>query len=79
LSLVVDKDLNYKQVFEIIDSLNINELKDFYPIDIYDLGESNSLTVRFILQADKTLQEDEINAIMEKILKALEEKGIKLR
>ncbi|WP_457561441.1 YtpR family tRNA-binding protein [Caminibacter sp.] len=79
LSLVVDKEITYKQVFEIIDSLDIEELKDFYPIDIYDLGDSNSLTIRFILQANKTLQEDEINAIMEKILKALNEKGIKLR
>jgi phenylalanyl-tRNA synthetase beta chain len=79
LSLVVDKDMSYKEIFEIIDSLNIEELKDFYPIDIYDLGDKNSLTIRFILQADRTLQENEINDIMEKILKTLEEKGIKLR
>jgi len=43
------------------------------------LGDSNSITIRFILQTNKTLQEDEINAIMEQILKALEEKGISLR
>ena len=79
LSLVVDKNMTYKEIFEIIDSLGIDELKDFYPIDIYDLGDKNSLTIRFILQADKTLQENEINDIMEKILKTLEEKGIKLR
>jgi phenylalanyl-tRNA synthetase beta chain len=79
LSLVVSKDMSYKEVFEIIDGLSLDVLKDFYPIDIYDLGESNSLTIRFILQDNKTLQEDEINAIMEKILKALESKGIRLR
>ena len=79
LSLVVDKDLNYKTVYEIIDNLNIKELKDFYPIDIFDLGDKNSLTVRFKLQGNKTLQENEINDIMEKILKALEDKGIRLR
>ncbi len=79
LSLVVDKNMPYKAIFEIIDSLGIEELKDFYPIDIYDLGDKNSLTIRFILQADKTLQENEINDIMEKILNALKEKGIELR
>jgi len=79
LSLVVDKDTKYKDVFEIINNLNIPELIDFYPIDIYDLGDKNSLTIRFILQGQKTLQDNEINDIMEKILKALENKGIKLR
>jgi len=79
LSLVVNKEMTYKEIFEIIDLLKIKELVDFYPIDIYDLGDSNSITIRFILQTNKTLQEDEINAIMEQILKALEEKGISLR
>ena len=79
LSLVVDKNMPYKEVFEIINSLNINELIDFYPIDIYDLGENNSLTIRFIIQGEKTLTDAEINDIMEKILKALQNKGIELR
>jgi len=79
LSVIVDKGKPYKEVFEIIDKLNIKELVDFYPIDIYDLGENNSLTLRFVIQGEKTLTDDEINAIMEKILKALEDKGIKLR
>ena len=79
LSLVVDKDKNYKEIYDIISNLKIKELKDFYPIDIFDLGDKNSLTVRFKLQGQKTLQENEINDIMEKILNALEEKGIRLR
>jgi len=80
LSLVVDKDLSYKDVAGIIDSLKIKELKEFYPFDIFDLGEKNSLSIRFVLQKeDSTLQEKEINDIMEKILGALEAKGIKLR
>jgi len=79
LSLVVEKSVPYKEVFEIIDALNIPELIDFYPIDIYDLGENNSLTVRFVIQGEKTLTDDEINAIMEKILEALKNKGIGLR
>jgi len=79
LSLVVDKNMSYKEVSDIIKSLNIEELKDFYPIDIFDLGAKNSLTIRFVLQGNKTLQENEINDIMEKILNSLKEKGIELR
>jgi len=80
LSLVVDKELSYKDVADIINSLEIKELKEFYPFDIFDLGEKNSLSIRFVLQNEtSTLQEKEINDIMEKILKALEEKGIRLR
>jgi phenylalanyl-tRNA synthetase beta chain len=79
LSLVVDKQTPYKEIFKLIDTLQIKELIDFYPIDIYDLGENNSLTVRFVIQGEKTLTDDEINGIMEKILKALEDKGIGLR
>ena len=79
LSLVVDKEKTYKEVFEIIDKLNIIELKDFYPIDIYDLGEKNSLTIRFIIQGERTLTDEEINTIMDTILNRLKEKGIELR
>ncbi len=79
LSLVAGKEITYKDISDIIKGLETAELKEFYPIDIYDMKEKNSITVRFILQADKTLQEAEINDIMEKILKALNEKGIVLR
>ncbi len=79
LSVVVDKGLSYKDVYDIICKLEIDELKEFYPIDIYDLGDKNSLTIRFIIQANKTLKDEEINSIMDKILKALEDRGIKLR
>jgi len=79
LSLVVNKDLTFKYLYDLINSLKIEEIKEFYPIDIYDLKDSNSLTIRFVIQAKKTLTDEEINGIIEKILKALDEKGIKLR
>ncbi len=79
LSLVLDKSLNYRDVYDIINAVEIIELVDFYPIDIFDLGDKNSLTVRFIIQADKTLTDEEINSIMDKILNMLNEKGIELR
>jgi len=62
LSLVVSKEMSYKDVADIINSLNIKELKEFYPFDIFDLGENNSLSIRFVLQNEEsTLQEKEIN------------------
>jgi phenylalanyl-tRNA synthetase beta chain len=79
LSIVVPKNIPYKEIFEIINNLNIKELVDFYPIDIYDMGESNSLTIRFVIQGEKTLTENEINDIMQKILNSLEERGFRLR
>jgi len=55
----------------------------FYPIDKYessDLKDDISLTIRFILQSpEKTLDDNDINAILSPILEELSEKGIKLR
>jgi phenylalanyl-tRNA synthetase beta chain len=79
LSILIGKDISYKEVADIIKNLNLKELRDFYPIDIYDLGENYSLTIRFIIQGNKTLTDEEINDIMQKILNSLQERGFKLR
>jgi phenylalanyl-tRNA synthetase beta chain len=79
LSIVTPKDTSYKEIYDIINSLTIVELVEFYPIDIYNMGESNSLTIRFVIQGQKTLTDSEINDIMQKILNSLEERGFKLR
>jgi phenylalanyl-tRNA synthetase beta chain len=79
LSIVTPKDTSYKEIYDIINSLTIVELVEFYPIDIYNMGESDSLTIRFVIQGQKTLTDSEINDIMQKILNSLEERGFKLR
>ncbi len=84
LSLVVPKSLEYKQIKDVINSLNIEDIKQFNLIDVYSdekLGENESLTIRFVLQSDtKTFEDEDINKIMDSILTALEEKlDIKLR
>ncbi|GAX88188.1 phenylalanyl-tRNA synthetase beta chain [Lebetimonas natsushimae] len=79
LSIVIDKNTTYKEIFEIIDNLKIKELVDFYPIDIYDMQQNYSLTIRFVIQGKKTLTDNEINDIMQKILNSLEERGFRLR
>ena len=80
LSLVVDKNVSYRQVAHWIGELNISKLKEFYPIDLFDLGNKNSLTIRFKLQSRTgTLTEEEINRVMDMILNRLKREGLELR
>ncbi|MBI3873627.1 MAG: phenylalanine--tRNA ligase subunit beta [Arcobacter sp.] len=84
LSIVVPKDLPFSNISKIIDGLKIDELKEYNLIDIYsdkNLGDNESLTIKFVLQSKvKTLEEDEIVSIMDIILSNLKEKlDIKLR
>jgi phenylalanyl-tRNA synthetase beta chain len=80
LSLVTDKNLNYSTIKTQIQNLKIDEVIQFYPIDIFDLGDKNSLTIRFILQNnEKSLTDDEINGIISKIIEKLNDLGVELR
>jgi len=78
LSIVVPKDLPYKNITQVIDSLTIEELKDYNLIDTYtdkNLDNNESLTIKFVLQSKtKTLEEEDIVSIMDIILKNLKEK-----
>lgn len=82
-SFMIPKQMPYIEVKKIISSDLPKEVIKFYPIDKYessDLGDNISLTIRFILQSfDKTLNDDDINAITTPILNKLESSGIKLR
>jgi len=84
LSLVVPKSVTYETLKKVIQNNATSELIRFYPVDNYSdetLGESSSLSIRFVLQSDeKTLQEEDITKAMESILVALDkELGIGLR
>jgi len=84
LSVVVPNTMEYKEIKKVLNSLRIKELKQYNLIDIYSdekLGESSSLTIKFVLQSDvKTLEEEDIKSIMDKIQTSLEEKlNISLR
>ena len=82
-SFLIPKDMTYANVKSIILSVLPKEVTEFYPIDIYEsskLKEKISLTIRFVLQSfEKTLNDDDINAILSPILEKLNENGIKLR
>lgn len=83
LSVLVPKNLEFHKIRTTIDELNINELKSFNLADVYSdekLGDFESLTLRFTLQSDeKTLEDDEIIAIMAKITNALADININIR
>lgn len=76
LSLVVDKVYTYTQIAQSIKTLNLSLLKSFYPVDVYEdeaLKDRKSVTVRFFIQAmEKTLEESDIESVMQKIIVHLE-------
>lgn len=78
LSLIAPKSMQYKQIKELILALNIKELIDFNLVDIYSdekLGEYESLTLRFKIQSlEKTMSEEEISSIIDRVLLTLNEK-----
>jgi phenylalanyl-tRNA synthetase beta chain len=77
LSIVIDKEMPYHQVKEAIASLELEMLKKWYPVDVYedeDLGEKKSLTVRFFIQSmEDTLQEEDIESVMSQVMERLEQ------
>jgi len=84
LSIVVPKDLEFKVIKNLIDDLKLPNLVQYNLVDIYNdekLGDKESLTIRFVLQSnEKTLEETDINNIMETLTEKLEEKlNISLR
>jgi len=80
LSIVVDKNISYANIKKHIEDLKISDIIEFYPIDIFDLGDKHSLTIRFILQnKEKSLTDDEINDIITKIIEKLKDLGVELR
>ena len=84
LSVLVSSELKYEQIKECIEALKVENLQSFYPTDLYSdksLGDKKSLTISFSFQSnEKTLTDDEINALMQRILDALKESlGVELR
>jgi phenylalanyl-tRNA synthetase beta chain len=76
LSVVIDRTVNYYEVAKILKGLDLEMLKDIYPVDIYTdekLGEKKSLTIRFFIQSmEKTLEENDIDHVMHQVMEALQ-------
>jgi len=75
LSIVIDKSMNYFEIAKVLSALDLPMLKESYPIDVYTdekLGDKKSLTIRFFIQSmDKTLEEKDIEGVMDQIMEAL--------
>ncbi|RAX57691.1 phenylalanine--tRNA ligase subunit beta [Helicobacter monodelphidis] len=76
LTLLISKDILFRDIKREVESLNIAEVKRIYPLDIYEDSQLQkgqiSLTLRFEIQSDtKTLEESEISEIMNQILQQL--------
>ncbi len=75
LSVLIDKDIQFSKIKEVLKKNLPKEVKRFYPVDIYEsekLGDKKSLTIRFVVQSDeKTLSEEEIGVIMHNLLDIL--------
>ncbi|MBE3605747.1 phenylalanine--tRNA ligase subunit beta [Campylobacter sp. RM13119] len=78
LSLVVPDGFEFAKIYECIKNLELKELKEFLPVDIYrgtGLENASSISIKFTFQdMQKTLEDEEINALMDKILVSLKEK-----
>ena len=78
ISIVVPKRMLYTQIRRALEEDLPHEIQRFYPIDRYtdeSLGDDMSLTLRFLISSmEKTLDENEINVIMDKVLKILQKK-----
>ncbi|MCH5336285.1 MAG: phenylalanine--tRNA ligase subunit beta [Campylobacter sp.] len=83
LSILIPKDFSYEKVKNCIEGLKLDFLESFRVVDLYDdesLKGKLSLTINFVFKSlDKTLEEAEISACMDKILKNLEKLGLSLR
>ena len=83
LSILVPKGFEYAKIKACIKRLNLDILENFRLIDIYNdenIKEFYSLTIGFSFRdLNKTLEDAEVIACMEKITQALQELGLNLR
>lgn len=80
LSMVISAGNRFNDVENTWKSLECEMLKDTTVTDIYDNGETKSITVRFTFASDeKTLSMDEVQPIVNDIIENLGKMGISLR
>lgn len=79
LSILVDKNVPYQEVEELVKSLHIKKLQQIRLFDVFEnekLGENKkSFAINFIfLDKEKTMTDEEIESIMNKIISDIESK-----
>lgn len=84
ISMVVPRDILASQIEDIFDSKGGSYLESYELFDIYEgnqiLSGHKSMAYSLVFRAkDKNLSDEEVNIIMERIIKALNKIGVKLR
>lgn len=84
LSLLIEKSLRYENIVEYISGYQSDYLQSFRLVDIFEdeklLPGKRSMTIRFEFGSmERTLEGQEIQAMVDELLKLLETKGIELR
>jgi phenylalanyl-tRNA synthetase beta chain len=78
LSIVLDREVEYREVKSALEALAHPLIQSLYPIDIYHdeaLGDQHSLTIRLAIQSmEGTLEESAIESVMEKVMGQLSTK-----
>ena len=78
--MVIPKNVLFNKAKEKINSLGITELNDISVIDVYDLPEETSITVRFSFAAfERTLTMEEVQKNIDTITESIKDLGIKAR
>lgn len=79
LSFIVNENIKYSDISKEWEENNYDYLTDVKLIDVYE-GEQNSITLRFSFSSnEKTLSRNEIQPMLDKLIKNLEEKGIYMK
>jgi phenylalanyl-tRNA synthetase beta chain len=79
LSILIDKKITYTQIENLVKSLQVRKLENIQLFDVFEnekLGENKkSLAINFtFIDNEKTLTDDEIDSMMNKIISGLETK-----
>lgn len=84
LAVVLDKDIEWQEVRDVISGLKEKDIVSIAPFDVYE-GENiasgkKSIAFKVVCQAeDRTLGDEEIKAIMDRMIIALEKLGGEIR
>lgn len=84
LTILIPNEMRFSTVKStLLDKINISQLKEFIPIDIYkdsSLQDKYSLSLKFTFQdMQNSLTDEQVNIFMDNILKVLNDIGINLR
>lgn len=81
LSVIVDKNVLYQEIKNIVDSLNIKYLLDYQYVGSYEneerLKDKKSVTIKFNIGSyDKTLSKEEIDEVLNTLITAFEKNNM---